>query len=80
MTTAIFRFHRGTLEESLKTSTAVSGFDDICRLVADPLCFDNLEAKDITCTFYGFDQRINEKLYTIKCCDQLVGFTNKAIC
>lgn len=50
---ARFRFHRGTLKESLKTEMQVDSLTDIAR----GLDSDIWDTNNLTCEYYGKDNR-----------------------
>lgn len=66
---ARFRFHRGTLKESLKTEIEVSSLKD----VAHELDLDIWDASSLTCSFYGLDKRRDGYPQTYVVCGECVG-------
>lgn len=75
-----FRFHRGSLEDSLKTRVEVSSKADVLKIVREAL-EPYEEIDDISIRPYGFDDRINEEVFIVVTMlggisTGAVGFTN----
>jgi len=64
----LFREHRGSLEDSMKTVTNVESLKDI-----EKICNFKGEYK---IKYYCFDDRINWNTYIVTCDDKVIGFTN----
>lgn len=52
----LFRFHRGTLDESMETVEEVDAFEDLLLLVAHNM---DLELVSLSYKPYGYDHRID---------------------
>lgn len=65
---AIFRLHRGSLEESMKTACEVNSFADINAIIAPD--------KVVSVEKYGHDARINWDTYLVRTEYGVAGMTN----
>jgi len=54
--TILFRFHRGSLDESMETVEEVDSFEDLLLLIAESM---DLELVSLSYKPYGYDHRIN---------------------
>jgi hypothetical protein len=72
----LFRFHRSTLEESLRTVRTITSREELIEFVAKELGFTLAEA-DLKIAAYGFDARTGWSTYIVTV-DGLgvVGFTD----
>jgi len=75
----LFREHRGTLLESLKTNISIEPTKEALLVVLKDRFMGEIEAKDITMNFYGFDKRLDEDVYSVHINNNIVGFTNEMI-
>lgn len=66
---ARFRFHRGTLKESLKTEMQVDSLTDIAR----GLDSDIWDTNSLTCEYYGRDNRRDGYPQTYIICGECIG-------
>lgn len=61
-----FRFHKGSLEDSLKTAVTVTSFDELLRVInLELLPLDVIEKDDISIKYYGYDHRVPQKTYIV---------------
>jgi len=67
----LFRYHRGSLEESMKTIIEVNSLDDLKKKLSEEYGETNL-----TCDFYCFDKRINWDTYMIRSNGDIIGFSD----
>ncbi len=72
----LFRLHRGSLDNSMKTVKEVETLSDIIKYLKEDGLID---VKSLTCKFYCFDERINWNTYIICSKGQAVGFSNGMI-
>lgn len=81
--TCKFRFHRGTLEESLKTCVLINSKIELCNIINEEFKHPKIVFKpeDISIKFYSSDNIIDwDKTYIVKIKKiGVVGFTNKLI-
>lgn len=61
-----FRFHRGTLEESLKTEVEVENIRLLHEMVCNQLQDYTISKSALIIEFYGYDNRIEKELYSVK--------------
>lgn len=61
-----FRFHRGSLEESLKTEIEVESVELLHEIVCNQLQDFSISRSALIIEFYGFDNRIAKDLYSVK--------------
>jgi hypothetical protein len=75
---AKFRWHRGSLEESLKTEIEVMDFEELYRAISEELGDSiRIDRQDITIERYGFDNRLAQEMYIVKGeTFGVIGFTN----
>jgi len=72
-----FRFHRGSLEESLQTVREVESLDDVRELLIWQVVLSLLpEYFKLTCRYYTYDKRINWQTWVILNDGLPVGFSN----
>lgn len=74
-----FRFHRGSLEESMKTVVEVATLTDLCgelnsAEVAGPGV--DLHEAQIHIEHYIMDDRIGWDTWVVTACGRVLGFTN----
>ncbi|HLX55270.1 MAG TPA: hypothetical protein VKR58_15105 [Aquella sp.] len=65
-----YREHRGSLEESLKTSKEFNNIKELFEYILFSLChveFTNLSR--INLRYYGFDKRCNQELFVVSADD-----------
>lgn len=65
----LFRYHRGSLDESMKTIVQINSVHELCELL-------NVDEKDLKCEPYGYDERIGWDAYVITVSYSVYGFTN----
>lgn len=71
-----FRFHRGTLKESLESLYEISNKNELCRIINQQYGI-TIKVDDIAISYYAKDTRINENCYAVTVNDLgIVGFTN----
>ena len=71
-----FRFHRGSLEESLETITEVSSKQELCDIINQHHNL-NINTDDIVIKYYAKDSRINGDSYIVTVNGLgVIGFTN----
>ncbi len=61
-----FRFHRGSLEESLKTEVGVENIKLLHEMICSELQDYSIAETAIIVEFYGYDHRIGKELYSVK--------------
>lgn len=61
-----FRFHRGSLEESLKTEVEVENIKLLHEMICSELQDYSFAETAIIVEFYGYDHRIEKELYSVK--------------
>lgn len=61
-----FRFHRGSLEESLKTEVEVDSIELLHEIVCNQLQDFSISQSALIIESYGFDNRIAKELYSVK--------------
>lgn len=61
-----FRFHRGSLEESLKTEVEVENIKLLHEMVCTQLQDCSISESALVIEFYGYDHRIGKELYSVK--------------
>lgn len=64
----IFRFHRGSLSESLKTSCNVNNINELYEVIYKSFSgidISDLDIKNLQFIDYGFDKRINSYTYLV---------------
>lgn len=61
-----FRFHRGSLEESLKTEVEVENIKLLQEMICSELQDYSIAETAIIVEFYGYDHRIEKELYSVK--------------
>lgn len=61
-----FRFHRGSLEESLKTEIEVENIKMLHEIICSQLQDYSISKSALIIEFYGFDNRIAKELYSVK--------------
>ncbi|UOE58015.1 hypothetical protein [Cytobacillus oceanisediminis] len=73
-----FRWHRNSLDESLKTTVAVNSFDELFELVKNELSpFTEVKKEELTIKYYAYDERIPEETYLVTLKDYgVLGMTN----
>lgn len=74
-----FRFHRGTLQESLATQKEYDNVQQIFERIDrfSPFLMKPLEV--LESKFYCHDIRISEDVYILTCEHGVIGFTDKQI-
>lgn len=74
-----FRFHRGTLEESLKTEIEMKNKSDLCDLIMKT--FQSAYSEEsLIIQYYGFDNRLNKDIYSVRIYGLgLVGFLDSEL-
>lgn len=62
-----FSWHKGSLDESLKTTVTVSSFNEFYLLIKSDLSEFGFEVnkEDIDIKYYAYDDRIPEKKYLV---------------
>ncbi len=71
-----FRFHRGSLKESLKTAVEVSNKQELCKIVNQEYGL-MLTPDDITIKYYTEDKRIDWSTHIVTADGiGVLGFTN----
>jgi len=77
MKTIKFRFHRGSLEESMKTQIEVKTIDElVTEINMDNYFCPELTKDQITIEKYDYDPRINWDTYIVNSRDGVIGFMN----
>ena len=61
-----FRFHRGSLEESLNTEVDVNSIKLLHEVICNQLQDYSISESALIIEFYGFDHRIVKELYSVK--------------
>lgn len=61
-----FRFHRGTLEESLKTEIEVENIKMLHEMVCSQLRDYAISETALIIEFYGYDHRMGKELYSVR--------------
>lgn len=61
-----FRFHRGTLEESLKTEVEVENIKMLHEMVCSQLQDYSISESALIIEFYGYDHRMRKELYSVR--------------
>lgn len=61
-----FRFHRGSLEESLKTEVEVENIELLHEVICSHLQDYSISKSALIIKFYGFDERIAKELYFVQ--------------
>ncbi len=62
---ARFRFHRGSLEESLRTEIEMKSKSDLCDLISQT--FQSTFSKEsLIIQYYGFDNRLNKDIHSVR--------------
>lgn len=63
---ARFRFHRGSLDESLKTEIEVRNIETLHEVVCKELQDYSFSESSLIIGFYGYDKRIEKNLYSVR--------------
>ena len=75
-----FRWHRGTLKESMKTMETFEDKDALIKyIVKESAWFEKITEKDIQCRYAEHDGRIDWETYIISTHNGVLGMTNKRI-
>ncbi len=61
-----FRFHRGSLEESLKTEVEVENIKLLHEMICSELQDYSISESALIIDYYGFDNRVAKDLYSVK--------------
>ncbi len=61
-----FRFHRGSLEESLKTEVEVENIKILHEMVCSQLQDYTISETALIIEFYGYDHRMGKELYSVR--------------
>lgn len=61
-----FRFHRGWLEESLKTEVEVENIKMLHEMVCSQLQDYSISESALIIELYGYDHRLGKELYSVK--------------
>lgn len=70
-----FRFHRGSLNESLKTMIVVTSIRQLVDKINSFFEFSpNLSISDIKIKYQCFDKRLHAESYIVTCNDGIIGF------
>lgn len=73
----LFRFHRGSLEESMKTCVEVSTIESLLRVIEIEFeCIIPLNAATLESKLYCYDSRIKWDTYLVSIGGMPVGFSN----
>lgn len=76
----LFRFHAGTLEESMKTCIEVTNRKELVDYLKNKSnLFGNIVEEEIQCNLYGYDNRIGWRTYLITDKHGVIGMTNGKI-
>ena len=62
---AKFRFHKGTLEESLKTEIEMNSKSDLCDFISRTFQ-SNFSKESLIIQYYGFDNRLNKDIHSVR--------------
>lgn len=77
---AKFRFHRGSLEESLKTETEVENIKTLHKVICEEIQDHSISESSLIIEFYGYDKRIGKNLYSVRIYGVgIVGFLDSEI-
>lgn len=68
-----FRWHRGLLDDSLKTQQTVESKDDIERLIRDEFTPFGIKEFNITYTYVGYDERCDWDTWYVSLNGMCVG-------
>lgn len=61
-----FRFHRGSLKESLKTEIEVENTERLHDVICKELQDYSISESSLIIEFYGFDKRLGKNLYSVR--------------
>lgn len=61
-----FRFHRGSLEESLKTEVEVRSMKNLHEIISSKLSEYHISESSLITEYYGYDNRLVKDLYSVR--------------
>ncbi len=72
-----FRYHTGSLQDSLLTTIEFNGFESLLKHIKDKfgvIGIGEVKKDGIHIKYYGYDERVNQDLFVFLLNEQPIGF------